>query len=119
MKEEVPFHPSAFILHPYSMNHLRLALSFLTALPVRTSAPGPHDLGRAAMWFPLIGFGLGIVLACAHLIFSLLFPALLAAALTVAVWAALTGGLHLHGPADCCGGPVSAAPPERRPATLR
>lgn len=101
------------------MKGLLLALGFLTAVPMRTSAPGPHDLGRAAMWFPLIGFGLGIVLACAHLIFSLLFPALLAAALTVAVWAALTGGLHLDGLADCCDGLLSAATPERRLEIMR
>jgi adenosylcobinamide-GDP ribazoletransferase len=101
------------------VNYLRLALSFLTAFPVRTSAPQPGDMGRAAMWFPLIGFGLGIVLAFAHLVFNLLFPSLLAAALTVALWAALTGGLHLDGLADCCDGLLAAAAPERRLEIMR
>ncbi|MGH2523568.1 MAG: adenosylcobinamide-GDP ribazoletransferase [Anaerolineales bacterium] len=96
------------------MNSFRLALGFLTIIPVRLASPQPGDLGRAAMWFPILGFFMGIVLAAAHLLFSLLFAPLLAAALTVALWALLTGGLHLDGLADCCDGLFAAAPPEKR-----
>lgn len=101
------------------MKYLRLALGFLTALPVRADAPQPGDLGRAAIWFPLIGFGLGALLALAHLAFSLLFSSLLSAALTVALWAAITGGLHLDGLADCCDGLFASATPERRLEIMR
>jgi adenosylcobinamide-GDP ribazoletransferase len=101
------------------MKYLRLALGFLTAIPVRTDAPQPGDLGRAAIWFPLIGFGLGVLLALAHLAFSLLFPSLLTAALTVALWAAITGGLHLDGLADCCDGLPASPTPERRLEIMR
>ena len=101
------------------MKGLRLALSFLTSVPVRTDAPRPGALGRAAMWFPLVGFGLGLILAGAHLVFGWLFPPLLAAALTVAAWAALTGGLHLDGLADCCDGLLATATPERRLEIMR
>jgi adenosylcobinamide-GDP ribazoletransferase len=105
----------------HKMNGLRLALSFLTAVPMRAEAdaPLPGALGRAAMWFPLVGFGLGLILAGAHLAFSLLFPPLLAAALTVVAWAGLTGGLHLDGLADCCDGLLASATPERRLDIMR
>ena len=114
------------------MKGLWLALGFLTVIPVRRLAPQPGDpstlppsgvagqaLGRAAMWFPLIGFALGLMLAVAHLFFSCLFPPLLAAALTVAVWATLTGGLHLDGLADCCDGLLATAQAERRLEIMR
>src|SRR5438105_137537 len=78
-----------------------IALGFLTTIPVRTSAPESGDLGRAGRWFPTVGLVLGAVLATAHFLLSQLFSPLLTAALVVALWTALTGGLHLDGLADC------------------
>jgi adenosylcobinamide-GDP ribazoletransferase len=101
------------------MKYLSLALGFLTAIPIRTEAPQPGDMGRSAMWFPLIGFALGLILAAAYLLLSFLFPSLLAAALTVALWATLTGGLHLDGLADCCDGLLATASPGRRLEIMR
>ena len=119
------------------MEHLRLAFSFLTALPVRAEAGQPNDpsprfaselalslskgqaLGRAAAWFPFVGLVLGALLSTAHFLLSQTFPPLLAAALTVALWAALTGGLHLDGLADCCDGLLASATPERRLDIMR
>ncbi|MCS6911473.1 MAG: adenosylcobinamide-GDP ribazoletransferase, partial [Anaerolineales bacterium] len=46
-------------------------------------------------------------------------PPLLVAALTVALWTLLTGGLHLDGLADCCDGLLAATTPERRLDILR
>ncbi len=97
------------------MNHLRLAIAFLTVIPVRLkTAPAPGDLGRAASWFPLVGAVIGGLAAAAYYGLSLVLPPLLAAALSVAVWIALTGGLHLDGLADCCDGMLNASSPERR-----
>lgn len=101
------------------MNSLLLALSFLTILPVRVATPAPGAMGRAAFWFPLIGLGLGVILAGTHLALGQLFPPLLATALTVAAWAAITGGLHLDGLADCCDGLLATATPERRLEIMR
>lgn len=98
---------------------LRLALGFLTVLPARADSFQPGDLGRAAAWFPIIGFGLGAILAAAHFFFNQLFSPLLAAALTVALWAAITGGLHLDGLADCCDGLLASATRERRLEIMR
>jgi len=101
------------------MNDLLLAIGFLTVFPVRTPAPQPGDLGRAGRWFPTIGLILGLVLASTHFLLSQLFSPLLTAALVVALWAALTGGLHLDGLADCCDGLFAAVSPERRLEIMR
>jgi adenosylcobinamide-GDP ribazoletransferase len=93
---------------------LRLALSFLTTLPVRAPAAPSGSLGRAAPWFPVVGALVGALLAAAWWGLSFVFPPMLGAALVVALWAALTGGLHLDGLADCGDGMLAALPPERR-----
>ncbi len=96
-----------------------LAFGFLTTLPVPNGAPRPGDLGRAAVWFPLVGLVLGALLAGGWLLFGRLFSPLLAGALVVALWAALTGGLHLDGLADCGDGLLAAATPARRLEIMR
>jgi adenosylcobinamide-GDP ribazoletransferase len=102
------------------MTHFKLALSFLTTLPVRIrSELPPGALGRAAFWFPWVGLLLGFLLVGGKLLLGLFFPPLLSAALVVALWAALTGGLHLDGLADCCDGLLAAVPPNRRLEILR
>jgi adenosylcobinamide-GDP ribazoletransferase len=96
-----------------------LALSFLTTLPVPRRPAALGGLGRAAAWFPLVGLILGLLLTAGYLLFNHLFPPLLAAALLVTLWAALTGGLHLDGLADCGDGLFAALPPERRLEIMR
>jgi adenosylcobinamide-GDP ribazoletransferase len=97
----------------------RLALGFLTIWPVRVGATKPGDLGRAAGWFPLVGLLLGLVLSGAQWLLLRLFPPLLVGGLLVALWAALTGGLHLDGLADCGDGLWVSATPERRLEIMR
>ena len=101
------------------MYSLKLALGFLTAWPQKTPAPQPGDLGRSAGWFPAVGLLIGAVLAVVHWGLGWLFPPLLTAGLVVALWAALTGGLHLDGLADCGDGLLSAVPTERRLEIMR
>ncbi len=101
------------------MRYFTLALSFLTAIPVRTSAPQPGDLGRAAIWFPLIGAGLGAVLAAANYLLTLFFQPFIVSAILIALWAALTSGLHLDGLADCCDGLFASVSSERRLEIMR
>lgn len=97
------------------MKLLGLALSFLTVFPVRvTGELRQGDLGRAAAWYSLVGLLLGVCLAAARYLFGLIFPETLAAVLVVALWALLTGGLHLDGLADCCDGLLASVSPERR-----
>ncbi len=101
------------------MQGLALAIGFLTALPMRTAAPRPGDLGRAGVWFPLVGLGLGVLLSLAYWLLAHVFAPVLAAALVVALWAAFTGGLHLDGLADSGDGLLSVASVERRLESMR
>lgn len=76
------------------------AVQFLTALPVpRQMNQDARVIGLSLLWYPAVGLLLGgILLVCAQL-FGL--PVYLQAAVLLAVWVALTGGLHLDGVADC------------------
>jgi adenosylcobinamide-GDP ribazoletransferase len=102
------------------VKYLELAFSFLTILPARLkTAPEAGDLGRAGIWYPLVGLVIGGIVVLAHLAGSLVFPPILSAALALVVWEILTGGLHLDGLADCCDGLFNASSPERRLEIMR
>jgi adenosylcobinamide-GDP ribazoletransferase len=91
------------------------ALGFLTILPISQKKEMKADaLGQAAGWFPYVGALIGGLVAGAYYGFLHIFPPLLAAVLTTAVWVALTGGLHLDGMADCCDGLLYSGTPTRR-----
>jgi adenosylcobinamide-GDP ribazoletransferase len=96
-----------------------LALSFLTTLPARQVPYEAGGLGRAAAWFPVIGLLMGLLLLGAQWAAAQLVGPALAAVLVVALWAILTGGLHLDGLADCCDGLLVSAPHERRLEIMR
>lgn len=93
------------------------ALSFLTTLPVPRHATGLDR--RTARWFPLVGLLIGILLAGLALLLARFFPPTVAAVLVVAVWAAITGGLHLDGLADCGDGLLPPVSRERRLEIMR
>ena len=56
-------------------------------------------MGRSVLYYPLVGLLIGVILA---LLFNVLAnqPLLLSAAIVLAVWVLITGGLHLDGLAD-------------------
>ena len=82
------------------MNAAVVALQFLTLFPwpkrVECSA---DELGRAAIFFPVIGFLLGSILVAVNFFLEPLSTAL-SSVLLVALLALLTGGLHLDGLGD-------------------
>ncbi len=99
------------------MNDFRTALALLTILPI---APRVANVSvRALAYYPLIGLIIGLALATANYLLRLLFPDLLAAVLLIALWAAITGALHLDGFADACDGLFAATTRERRLEILR
>ncbi len=91
----------------------------MTILPMRVGEVQPGDLGRAAAWFPVVGLLLGLVLSAADWLLLRMFSPFLAGGLVVALWAALTGGLHLDGLADCGDGLLASTKPERRLDIMR
>ena len=105
------------------------ALSLLTRLPVRARWDDDDVLpGRAMAAYPLVGALIGTLLVGLSWLLTTgigrlqelaggsgtgLSP-LLAAALVLVAWAALTGMLHLDGWADCCDALVAPLSRERR-----
>ncbi|MEO5377162.1 MAG: adenosylcobinamide-GDP ribazoletransferase [Magnetococcus sp. DMHC-6] len=82
------------------LNALYLALSLLTRIPTppQTDATA-QELGRSVLCYPLVGAILGAIL-CALAQQGPIFSDSLTAALVLAAWVFLTGGLHLDGLAD-------------------
>jgi adenosylcobinamide-GDP ribazoletransferase len=86
--------------HPGMMRTFRIALQFLTVIPVRLQpAPQAHEQGHALLWYPVIGLMLGLMLLALGHLLPRSEPAL-DAALLLAVWVGFTGALHLDGLAD-------------------
>ena len=93
---------------------MREALAFLTVVG-RPSPPTP----RALRWFPLVGAAVGGVVGAAWWLADQAFPAVLAAALVVAVDLAVTGLLHADGLVDAADGLLPHASRERRLEIMR
>jgi adenosylcobinamide-GDP ribazoletransferase len=95
------------------------AARYLTIVPI-PGRPygGSEELGAAAPWFPIVGLGIGVVLVVTDTLITMVFPALVAALLTVTLWKTLTGGLHLDGLADCLDG-LAGRDPAHRLAVMR
>ena len=77
------------------------ALQFLTIVPVsRKHKMTEADLARSMVYFPLVGFLLGILLVYSDKALSLAFPPALAHALLLIVFVIATRALHIDGLAD-------------------
>ncbi len=81
------------------MRRLLAAVAFLTRVPIRTAFT-TEDVGRAALLFPLVGAGIGLVQLGVWKLASPHLTGLLTAALVVTSSAWLTRALHLDGLAD-------------------
>jgi len=88
------------------MTRLLAALAFLTRVPVWPidRSFNASEVGRAALFFPLIGAAIGLVQLGAFRLLRPHLPSLLTAVLVVAVSAWVTRGLHLDGLADFADG---------------
>ncbi|MFJ3481875.1 adenosylcobinamide-GDP ribazoletransferase [Pseudomonas sp. NPDC090202] len=77
-----------------------IALQFLGSLPIRLPGmPEPRELGRSLLFYPLVGLLFGSLLMALNLLLDGR-PSMLHAALLLAAWVLLSGGLHLDGLAD-------------------
>lgn len=82
------------------------AFSLLTRLPVPVNHARAGTRAGAAVWaYPLVGAVIGLIsAACGYLALWIGVPAPMAAILTLAVSALVTGALHEDGIADCADG---------------
>ena len=84
------------------MRNLRLAIGFLTVLPFAPRHSGP--MGPARAYFPLVGLGVGGILAGLDLAARQVLPLPAVGALLVAALLALTRAIHTEGFLDTCDG---------------
>jgi adenosylcobinamide-GDP ribazoletransferase len=99
---------------------VRLALSWLTVLPVHTDKVDRRAARTAIAVAPVVGLLLG--LAAAGLLFALHkagLPSLLGGLLAVGFLALATRGMHLDGLADTADGLGCYGPPERALAVMK
>ena len=107
------------------MSSLFAAIGFLTIIPMPRVSEG--SLAWSRMWFPVVGLGIGGMLAGFDYVlregFWTLtdtgFPSLLLAALLIALLLIVTRGFHLDGFMDTCDGLFGGANPERRLEIMR
>ncbi|HEU4344316.1 MAG TPA: adenosylcobinamide-GDP ribazoletransferase [Candidatus Binatia bacterium] len=77
------------------------AFEFLTVFPwPGRSDRSAHEAGRAAVYFPVIGFLLGVILALVNGLLEAYASAALLSVVLVSLLALLTRGLHLDGLGD-------------------
>lgn len=99
------------------MKSLGAAIGFLTIFPV---APrGDVSIGHAPAWFPLVGLGLGGILAGLDYVASLALATAVVGALLLAALLVLTRALHTEGFLDSCDGLLGGYTPEKRLAIMR
>lgn len=96
---------------------LRVALGFLTRLPVAPREWNADTWRASLSWYPTAGLVIGVCVISAAWLAQCFFDPLLAAALTVLVICLITGGLHLDGLADSADAWMGA--PGDRERTLR
>ena len=80
------------------------ALGFLTIIPVGKRALDSRWLGKASVFFSVVGLMVGLALAGADYALRLVFPDLLASALVLVLLVVLTGAIHFEGFVDACDG---------------
>jgi adenosylcobinamide-GDP ribazoletransferase len=78
----------------------RLALSFLTIIPVRIKSADASDVAASMAWFPAVGVVMGIVFALEDYALSFLLGHTVRSAIVVLSMTALSGAVHLDGLAD-------------------
>lgn len=102
------------------LDGLKLSLSTLTVLPVRSGNTDRRTAGRAMELAPLVGLGLGLV-AAAFLYAAriTLDSPFLPPVLAIGLLALMTRGLHLDGLADLADGLGSFGDPERARAVMK
>lgn len=84
------------------------AFQFLTRIPIPLEVPFERSvLARSALYFPLAGGFIGICLGGMAWLLAFVLPPWPSAILLLAMWALLTGGLHLDGLMDTADGILS------------
>ncbi|MBO4632668.1 MAG: adenosylcobinamide-GDP ribazoletransferase [Lentisphaeria bacterium] len=96
------------------MRNFRTALSMLTCLPAgRNFIPSEKEISHTPICFPIIGLGIGLLLAGIGSGLQRIFPPLLCAAVLTFLSELPTKAFHLDGLADTADGFLSSRPKDR------
>lgn len=102
------------------MKRFILILQFLTRIPVNLSIDVKEgDFGKGIVYFPIVGFIIGLLNLLVYLFISYFLREDIAKAFVVLFNVLVTGGLHLDGLADTCDGIFSARSKERMLEIMR
>jgi adenosylcobinamide-GDP ribazoletransferase len=83
------------------LTELRLAVSFLTIIPVIDRRRASDDTVAASFeWFPIVGFLLGLALAAEDWLLAHVFALVIRSLLIIISLTVITGAVHLDGLAD-------------------
>ena len=93
------------------MKDLVGAVTFLTRIPL--PVPTQTEPARSVPWFPIVGAGIGALVAAVYAAATEVMPTLLAAVLAVTVGIVVTGALHEDGLADTVDAFGGSHTPER------
>lgn len=96
------------------MKSFLIALQFLSRIQlVKQTVWTNEDFGRAVLWFPLVGWLIGILLALVYTGCSVILGEPYRSLLVVLAWLFITGGLHADGFMDTADGIFSGRSRER------
>lgn len=114
------YQPSPQRSSPYSpVTAFLAAFEFLTIFPSGLKrAITPAELGQATGFYPMVGLGLGAILAGVGFLLHRIIPAGLSSVLILILWVIATGGLHLDGFLDACDGLFGGHTPQERLAIM-
>ena len=95
------------------------AITFLTVVPMPAVAVGDSGLSSAAVWFPVVGAGIGALVGGVRVLGGHVLGAGVASALALTVLVVVTGALHQDGLADTADGIGARGGRDRRLAAMR
>nr|WP_312985635.1 adenosylcobinamide-GDP ribazoletransferase [Clostridioides sp.] len=82
------------------MKRFLLTLQFLTKIPIKYNFGFDEEFYKGIVYFPLVGFVVGLIAYIVGLLSLNIFPALVTSVLIVLAEVLLTGGLHIDGLGD-------------------
>jgi adenosylcobinamide-GDP ribazoletransferase len=80
--------------------HLRLAVSFLTIVPLAIHSADGSDVAASMAWFPLVGLAMGVTFAVEDYALHFMLGPAVRSTIIVLSMAVLSGAVHLDGLAD-------------------
>ncbi len=99
---------------------LLAALKFLTVIPLFSRREdSPEEMGRAVVFYPVVGLIIGLILAGLNWLFGLFLPSEVANILLIVALVMVSGALHLDGFVDTFDGIAGHKPVEARWQVMR